>query len=408
MINNFSPTSPWLVLAPHLRYPLRNGGDILMENLALSISSFVPHVILVAANVVRKYVDGELIEERGFSNEHRSKRLASIETLILNGHYLQKKFNTKRYVFEATQYLEDSNYKSVLFSYISTSDILRHVTINFSQFYMICPQNDEFKWFEDIRKSTTNTLVRFVAKQSISWLNRWFKRFQHEFLLLHVTTADKVGIDRYFPDHHSLPISIGADSNDLNKSVVPKRESSVIKLVFLGSLGSQMNFDALVHFSTAFYSTLLLVFGNDLSICIIGSNPTLQVQQLCQKLDWQLYPDVDDETLTQHLQEADFSIMPFAYATGAKLKLLKTLAYGLPFLATTAMSSQLDDLPTLCLLSDDPQEWAIHLQTVMDRGGVPFEARKEIQGYARQFSWDTIATKLYSSLQQFSDHNFTG
>lgn len=401
----FSADSPWLVLAPHLRYPLRNGGDILMANLATGMSYHVPHVVLITTDTVRKYSEGKLISKVTFLNDHRSKQAASLQTLLLNGHYLQRKFNTVAFKSQAINYLENPIYKTVLHSYISTTDLLKHATVSFDQFHMICPQNDEFKWFEDLQNSRTNALVRLVARQSNRWLTKWFRQVKQDFLFLHVTPADASGFDRYFPDHKRLLISIGADDADLQTTIQPKETSSRLKLLFIGSLSSQMNYDALTHFGGHFYPTLAERLGNDLLIQIVGSNPTLQVQQLCKELGWQLHANVDDATLGQLLQEADFSILPFAYVTGAKLKLLKTLAIGLPFLGTAAMATQLDDLPVHCLLSDDPQQWADHLMAIQQQGGVPLDDRIALQAYTRQFSWRSIASKLYSILQQYSQRN---
>ena len=58
--NNFDPTSPCLVLAPHLEYPLRNGGDILIDKKWSRLSEYVRFVDIIGKNTITRYENGSL------------------------------------------------------------------------------------------------------------------------------------------------------------------------------------------------------------------------------------------------------------------------------------------------------------------------------------------------------------
>lgn len=400
MIPVFDCTAPWLILAPHLKYPLVNGADISIENIGKYISHHVEHVTIVGQKTIRIFKMAQLVEEKFYLNEDISKISASIRTLLFRDHYLKSKFNTSEFNEQAVTYLDNAIYKTVLYSFISTTAVKELSVPHSDRVNIVWTHNDEFKWFEDIKKKTINPLAKLAASLSLRWLRNWFHENSGNYLLLHVTEDDASGYCTFFPNHKFLQVSIGVEEEDTRLPIVSHNTNhNTISLLFLGSLSNKMNLDALNHFKDSFYFILEKQLAGRLTVKIVGSNPSPGVRRVCQECSWELYPNVDNNGLVSLLHQADFSIMPFQYVTGAKLKLLKTLANGLPFLGTSAMASQLDYLPTNCLLSDDPQEWVEHLLATANRGGIPPEDRAALQVYARQFSWRSVATKLYNSLQ---------
>ena len=402
MIQTFQPDSPWLILAPHIKYPLRNGGDILLEKIAHYISYHVPHVILMGMDTIRRYERGTVVEDIEFPNKHRDKRLASVQTLLFQGHYLERKFNTKLYTQRALYYLQKPDYKTVLYSYISTTFLQKYSSLRTDQFSIICTQNDEFKWFEDLQSPNLSVFTRLVAWQSYRWLKAWFADWQDNFLFLHVSSSDAKGFDRYFPQHSRLLMSVGADEEDIDCELTITNSSEQITLLFVGSLSTQMNYDALTCFAQKFYPVLHNRLGEALSIQIVGSSPSSLVQQLCSSMNWNLHANVSDTELRSLLQTASFSILPFNYATGAKLKLLKSLSNGLPYLATPYVVDPSDIVPAPCYVSNDPKGWVDHLMGVQTQGGVSPEERLALRSFASQFTWRNVISQLFTRLQQYA------
>lgn len=398
MTISFDPASPWLILAPHLQYPLVNGADISIENIGKYVSYHVGHVVIIGESTVRRYKMGTIIEETSFINNKSIKHIAAFKTLVYDSHYLLEKFNTNSFVELSTSFLQNELYKTVLYSFISTTSITRHTKLRNGHYNIVWTHNDELKWFKDLYETSANPLTRLVANRSLRWLKKWFHKNSNDFLLLHVTEEDTKGYQLLFPNHRYLQVSIGVEEEDTNDMIYISGNSNNIKLLFLGSLSTQMNLDALIHFKNDFYPILKAQFADRLVVQIVGSNPLPGVKKLCQEFSWQLNANVDDNTLTSLLHGADFSILPFNYATGAKLKLLKSLANGLPYLGTTQVNLQLDEIPPLCLVSDDPRVWLNHITNVINIGGITINERKNLQAFARKFSWRHVADHLYNEL----------
>ena len=73
------------------------------------------------------------------------------------------------------------------------------------------------------------------------------------------------------------------------------------------------------------------------------------------------------------------------------------MSQGEPFLATEAVSDQMDEIEQTCLVSDQPWEWLQHIIKVREEG-ITQEQRIQLVAYAKQFSWSKIASDLYQYL----------
>ena len=82
------------------------------------------------------------------------------------------------------------------------------------------------------------------------------------------------------------------------------------------------------------------------------------------------------------------------------MKLLDTLSYGVPFLATNFVAHQVDDPSKIfpCLFSDDPLDWILRIEQYQD-GEINLKFRKHLLDYAQQNSWDMVAEKYMQNLE---------
>jgi len=390
-------TAPILILAPHLIYPARNGSDISLDRIGRCLSMHVPHVDLIAERLIVRFEHGREMDRRPFANVMRSKNGAGARTLLRRSHFYLEKFLTPAYAKTATRYLRDPAYKTVLCSYATTTHLITQTRdLPDGRLHLIWSHNDEFKWFADLHRQSTNPLARFVAKSSERWLHAFFQKNRDTFLFLHVTKADRDGFARYYPDHASLIIPIGVD---LPETPSPPLLSPIepVCLMFVGALGVRMNLDALTHFSETYFPSIHSHFGDDVQVMVVGSGPSEAVQTLCTDRGWDLHADVSDSELDRLFGQAAFSILPFGYATGAKLKLLNSLAHGVPFLATTKVGAQADACAAPCLLDDNPEAWVDRITRVRNRG-LSAEDRAGLVAIAKSQSWEASAAKLIEGL----------
>lgn len=94
---------------------------------------------------------------------------------------------------------------------------------------------------------------------------------------------------------------------------------------------------------------------------------------------------------------ASFAILPFPYATGAKLKLLASLAHGVPFLASASVDVDPGLLVAPSTVSDDPDDWVAALRGVASRG-ISADEREALTGAAAGYSWEQSVRILVAAL----------
>ena len=385
---------PVLVVAPHLCFPARNGSDIYQERVARHLSSHAEYVDLVACQVVRRYRNLEIETETHFDNQMRSKTAAALRTLFFRSHYYAERFNTAAVVAAVRNQTGSTDYATIIASYLTTLATLP--APGQGQSRLVCTHNDEFKWFEDIIRTAGNPLTRQVASFSLKWLKRKVPALVKSAVMVHVSTADWQGFDQVAPGHRHLVVSLGTDIDSLPQWPTDGG-SEKIKLTFMATLGVKMATDALQHFRESFEPKLRAAFGANLEIRVVGSKPAPSVIELCRLAGWQLFPDVAEPDFVRLLHESTFTLLPFPYSTGIKLKLIRSLGGGIPFLSTTA--SRPPHFPVLpgCCFSDDVADWVAAIKTWQESRGHA-EARREMLAVAQAYSWPAVVAKLAENI----------
>lgn len=363
------------------------------------MSRHVPSVHVLGCSLYVVYADEAVASKAKIANSMRSKLGAVVRTLRRRSHYLYEKLLTPRYERTVAGVLRNQAYGTVVSSYLCTTPLLERYVDEASVLGLVETHNDDFKWFDDIAGGTSNPLVRRAAIDSIKWTESYFRRVSRKYVFLHVTPGDRQGYAAYDPEHASLIAPVGVSVDGYR--TVEHREDGRIRLLFVGSLSTNMNYDALAYFGDHIYPAVSKDFGEQLEITVAGSNPTRRVRSLCHGMGWTLEANVSDERLQELYQAATFSILPFKYATGAKLKVLESLSYGVPFLGTTRVDVQLDEVRPPCFLSDDPSEWSGHLRRIANNG-ITFAQREGLINLAQSQSWTRIAERLHTDLIKIS------
>lgn len=403
----FDSSKPCLVLAPLFEFPIRSGDNILVHNRWSSFSRLVPYVDVVGHDVLVRYENGKITSKVAYDNSAASKYIASLKVVLNRSHYLVEKYLSKEFENEATKHLRDRNYGTIVCCYIWTTAVLSKLQkkdprIAENRFQIIETINDEVQWYKNIRKASPNPLAKLTAWLSENWIKGFFLTISNDFLFVHLTKADRLGYLNYFPNHIGYVAPVGTTINKENN--IEKTEELftasglTFHLLFVGSLNVQMNLDALIYFEQNFYPTLYQELGSKLQVTIVGKEPTRKVKELCNKMNWQLFANASDKKLQDAFRQATLTILPFSYTSGAKLKLLDSVAHGVPFLATNILAHQVETAVYPCLFSDDPAEWLQRIKEV-GPGTVSKEYRLALQNFARAYSWDALTLKLFKYLE---------
>lgn len=385
-----------LVLAPHLEYPLRNGADILIDRRWAAYSKYVNSVDILGSGMIISYRNGRQFSVQYFTNRRRSKIIAAFFTLAKRTHYLVEKFITPDFKNLASIYINKPHYDVIVSSYIGTASVIEKIDLKNCR-YFIETHNDELQWFFNIRLFSRNPIVKLIAKISENWLNSYISKIKNKFIFICVSIADSRAYEARFPSLKACVAPIGCDPiGKTSGKLKAINLSRPIKLIFVGSLNVKMNFDALLNFSLKFYPAIQRSFSTSQSVKVrvVGSRPTKKVRQLCNQMNWELYADISDDQLTIQYDWADFSILPFSYSSGGKLKLLKSLSHAAPFLSTTVAAEDFHEVSPICLISDAPSDWANHILKIHKYGITPHQ-RSELLAFASRFSWSELAKDLH-------------
>lgn len=390
------PRGPLLILAPNLEYPARNGSDVTLVELAASFSQRLPYVDVVAAQDVVRYTDGRETARRTHGGRMRTRAQAAGRTLARQSHYYLEKFVTPAFAREARWHLLRPAYGAVFHSYLTTATLATGLPDD-GRPHVVWSHNDEVQWFEDLGASSRNPLGKMTAAASVRWLGRFLRAQRGRLTLLHVTEADRQGWERLVPGHRSAVVPIGVALR--GETPPPRPPGAPVALVFAAALGVRMNLDALAHFAERFQPALRARLADALAVTVVGSTPLPEVVALCAREGWLLRPDVSEEEMDARFREAAFSLLPFPYATGAKLKFLKSLAYGVPVLSTATVGAQAGLVVPPSLMSDSPEAWADHAAAVRD-AGVSQADRDRLRALAEANSWDATAARVLAVIDR--------
>lgn len=391
-VTRFNFDAPILVLAPHLLVPPRNGADLLVERSARHLSQIAPEVTVVGASGTLHYRSGELagVESRG--TKMRGRSLAAARTLAKRSHYFKEKFLTPGFRTAVAEELDTKRWGGVICSYLVTAEVMGECDLPTAAW----THNDEFLWFADLELNTDSRLGREVAKTSFEYLAKNAAAAAASVTLVHVTEADRDGFSRALGEHGSIVVPIGTD---LEVPLAPAIEAGQPPtLLFVGSLSVAMNADALEHFADRFLPSMTGTFPAA-RIVVAGSNPSQRVVDLCTAHGWSLRPDLPDAELDALYEAATFTLMPFSYATGAKLKLLGSVAHGVPFLATGVLEFDDGLLVDPSVASDDPDVWVEAVTGVVEHG-ISQEQRRAITDAAEPYSWQRSVEMLVAGLSE--------
>ena len=383
-----------ILLAPHLEYPPRHGADIYAERLGCYLSIQRGEVLILGASTLTYYENGSMLRQETYPNAMRSKNEAVLRALMKGGNYLAEKFLTPGFRLKAAEILAAHPNSLIVCSYILTASLLTKGAG--PNPIVVLSHNDDVAWFRHLHQSSKNPLQKLAAWFSERWVERFLHEHAGQFVFAHISAADYAGYQHILPDQRAIIVPAGVDIEPLPTTLA---WDGITRLFFFGSLSANLNYAALAFFRERFWPVIQPGLAGSVEVWVAGSRPSPAVQHLCRKQNWPLYPDLSDEDLRMLFSKANFSILPFPYTTGAKLKLLQSLAAGLPVLGTTNMVCLPgQDFPPN-LYSDDPQDWLAHLRQFAQAGLQP-AARQACQQFAAHYQWKSIAAKMDEELRQ--------
>jgi glycosyltransferase involved in cell wall biosynthesis len=386
-----------LIVAPHLSYPLMDGADLYAWHPWFEMSKNLNSVTILGKNKVFLVRNGELLCTEEFENSARSKSLAALRTMVFCTNYNLEKFITPAYSKRFRRQVKVNNYDAIVFSYLSTAAalFLRSTALKGGKIYVLT-HNDEVQLFADMLNSMSNPLAKRVALQSMRSAKSFAKELASQSTLVHISKRDAKAWGAHIGQHEHRVLPAGVTKmRSFAMTEVSKisRSSLIPRLLFVGSLGVKMNFDALAFFSQEFLPVLKERLPG-VQLTVVGSNPDTKIIELCDLEGFELKPNLNDKDLDRSYSEAHFAILPFAYSTGTKLKLFEALSRGVPVISTTCCGSSVLDSSGFNLMSDNPNVWADHISKILKKGFSEKNSHELIASVS-EYSWSSLAKNFF-------------
>lgn len=164
-------------------------------------------------------------------------------------------------------------------------------------------------------------------------------------------------------------------------------------LVFLGSMDWMPNIDAMLWFCRDIFPALRHRVP-ELTLSVVGRNPTAEIKQLAKIAGVEITGTVDD--VKPYMGQAEVMIVPLRVGGGTRVKIFEGMAAGLPIVSTRIGA---EGLPVRdgenVLLADSPAEIADKISALLENA----ELRAKMGTNAAQFvtehySWESATKKF--------------
>jgi glycosyltransferase involved in cell wall biosynthesis len=298
---------------------------------------------------------------------------------------LIKKFDSLK-MWKVLKKLKEVNFDIVLFDSIFMTQY--HKLFNQS-YQVLCEHNIESKLVKqltitNLNKSKFKLLNR--NNEQVKLIEKYENNTWSIFPLRTVVSeCDKQELDCRCPVGETLVVKNGIDTR--KTPLFDNKDAK--KILFMGLMSYQPNIDAVCYFSE---HIMPRVWQQDpeIKFCIAGRNPVKQVRKLVN--DPRIEVIANPEDMNKIAQQCSMTVVPLRIGSGTRIKILHSMAMGLPVVSTSIGCEGLEVVDGFHLLiKDQPAEFAeAILQTSRDS-----ELRSKLQKNGRhlveaKYDWNKI------------------
>lgn len=340
-----------LSIAPMCNYPPIDGASTRIISVAAAIGAAGYATTVIGQDFVLTAIPGQTTQVNRFKARWRSKREAAVRAICTAGHYPEIKYHNLAWERIVQAYVSVHRPDVLIANYVWTMGVVKHLPLQ-PDLVIYDTHNSEWQLYNNNIKESHNPIAKWIWHNAIARYDILTRSLPSNDILMHIAEADMIDHQARRPDlkHILVPACArpaAARTNQPDYTVIPKR------LLFCGSLSGVMNVDALIYFAHEFWPTIQPLA----QVTIAGSNPSRQVQRLCDQHAWRLEANFDSQRMAELYSESHFAILPFKHGAGSKLKLIEACSYGVPVLTTTAGNCGGLRLPPSVTISDNAVDW---------------------------------------------------
>jgi glycosyltransferase involved in cell wall biosynthesis len=385
------------MLTPYLPYPPASGGQIrtlyLLKYLAkhhdITLVSLYKHENEKQyAEFLKPYCKDIYLCKRA----EKPWQIANILKAVLSNLPFLVVRNYSEEAKKKVEQLLDHNHFDVI--HAETFYIMPHIPKTDTP-VMLVEQTIEYKVYQHYISSLPS-IIRIPLWLDILKLRYWEKYYWSKAdIVATVSEADQREIQKLIPDLESAIIPNGAGDEMFVKSF-PEIESKKPKLLFMGNFFWLQNLEAaeyLVH--EVFPKVQKIIPGAQLIIAGQNSDTKVPHFENPQVKVINLAPD-DTKKVKELYHSATLFVAPIFGPGGTRLKILASMASGLPVIATkTGVQGLSVEDKKHFLIAQTPEEYTKQIVNILTDVKLYKSIQKEAYNHVKkQFSWEAIANKL--------------
>jgi glycosyltransferase involved in cell wall biosynthesis len=192
---------------------------------------------------------------------------------------------------------------------------------------------------------------------------------------------------------HSVPNGVECSDYDGCYAAQARGTAPRNKLLFVGSMEAHANIDAIHYFMRNGWPVFQQSYPN-LEFVIVGKNPHPSIQAYASDRV-KVTGTVAD--VRPYYSEALATIVPIRVAGGTRLKILESMAAGVPVISTTIGAEGIEgEHGTHYFIADTAEEMVQSLSSIMKSDREVFRLRERGRSLARsRYDWSVLGSQLY-------------
>ena len=178
---------------------------------------------------------------------------------------------------------------------------------------------------------------------------------------------------------------------------LPLPAVTVPRVIFVGTLHYWPNTEAVLRFTRKILP-LIRAQVPTVEFWIVGLGPAQEILDLDDEAGIRVFPDVPD--VIDFVRQSAVSVVPLRIGGGTRLKILESLAAGVPVVSTTVGAEGIALVPGEHLLvADDPDTFAHHVCRLLgDRALREAQVKAARRALAGQYAWSAIRARVAQEL----------
>lgn len=322
-----------LFLSPYLLLPLDKGSKIRMYNVIKEFSKFNDITLLsleddkrgINLNEIKKFCSAIHTV-----NHSKSYKTAICKSFLTFKPYLVEKYLNGNFLRKLSYILKKNKFDLVFLNFISMGSYLKPIFGHNLITVVDQHYSDEILW-NSYLKGETWKMKAFIYQDL--WKLKFFQKkvFKNVDIIFSASQKDAVITKKRISSPNKVWIvPNGVDLGYYNfygNNWNAKRNN----IIYCGSMDVRMNIKAVLDFSKKIFP-LIKKRVPEVEFYIVGSNPVPKVKELDKNESIHVTGTVTD--VRPFYEDSKVAVIPARYSAGTKLKVLESLAMGVPIVST--------------------------------------------------------------------------